>query len=124
MPFSVDARVAMRYSDLTVSQQAYIDCCIAYEQFRILESIARGAISRHVASYGELLKYVDLNQHGFVERPEEIEEAKTILSDEPGQASGTKYLGARALIRNAIDEWLRETSAYVDQPDRRPPSSH
>lgn len=91
---------------LTELQKAYIDYCIAHAQFKILSGISISVIDREVASYDELFEDIVLDEHGFATE-DMIATGMELFADAPGQQARAGYSDACALIRDAIDNWLR-----------------
>jgi hypothetical protein len=71
-----------------------------------LSNVSISNIDREVRSYDELFEDIQLDENGFATE-EMVIAGKELFPDAPGQQTGAGYSAARALIRDAIDDWLR-----------------
>lgn len=96
----------MLHPGLTELQKAYLGYCVAHAKFEILSNVSISNIDREVRSYDELFEDIQLDENGFATE-EMVIAGKELFPDAPGQQTGAGYSAARALIRDAIDDWLR-----------------
>ncbi|WP_031357911.1 hypothetical protein [Caballeronia sordidicola] len=48
-----------------------------------------------------------MDEHSFLDLPDEIKKAKSLFPAAPGEAADAAYHEMRALVHAALDEWLR-----------------
>ncbi|HDR9064040.1 TPA: hypothetical protein QDB03_005719 [Burkholderia vietnamiensis] len=68
---------------MTVVQQAFIDWCIAYSQFQIVDHMSIMVVARDVNSYDALGKGVELGRYGYLE-PRTVEIGRHRFPDAAG----------------------------------------
>lgn len=97
----------MLYSNMTEVQQAFIEYAIARAKFEILDDMSFGnIISKDVTRYDELGEYVQHEDYGGLRDEDMITYGEHLFPvDDP--AFGFGYMDACAMIRTAVDEWLR-----------------
>ncbi|MDN8003257.1 hypothetical protein QZM96_09190 [Burkholderia multivorans] len=69
---------------MTVVQQAFIDWCIAYSKFQIVDDMSIVVVAHDVNSYDTLGKGVELGRYGYLE-PRMVEIGRHHFPDAPGQ---------------------------------------
>jgi hypothetical protein len=92
----------MRYSDLTILKQSYVDYCVGYSQFRIRESMSISEISCDVETYDQLRLEVALEPHGYADM-EMVEIGRELFGGDE------EYVNVCRLIESILDGWLRTT---------------
>lgn len=97
----------MVYSNMTEVQQAFIEYAIARAKFEILDDMSSGNIvAKNVTRYDELGEYVQHDLYGGLCDEDMMTFGEQVFPvDDP--AFGFGYMDACAMIRTAVDEWLR-----------------
>lgn len=72
---------------ITVVQRAFLDSCIAYSKFRIVDRMSISVIAHDADSYNALAGDIVLPAYGFCDR-EMVEKARSLLPDVPGAVRG------------------------------------
>ncbi|UQN70556.1 hypothetical protein [Burkholderia multivorans] len=99
---------------MTVVQRAFVDWCIAYSKFRIVDLMSISIIAYDADSYNALARDIVLTEYGFCDM-EMIEKGRSLFPDVPGQPEGSGFDAAYDVVRTTLDEWLRGPVMPIDQ---------
>ncbi|MBR8455085.1 hypothetical protein L0Y81_21235 [Burkholderia multivorans] len=109
---------------MTVVQQAFIDWCIAYSKFQIVDDMSIMVVAHDVNSYDALGKDVELGRYGYLE-PRMVEIGRHRFPDAPGQPESAAFEVYDDIICAALDEWLSGPVMPIEQvsfpPHAEPP---
>ncbi|RQT26011.1 hypothetical protein [Burkholderia contaminans] len=111
----------------TVVQRAFIDWCIAYSKFQIVDNMSVNLISCEVNSYDEVFEKtaLRLGTYGFVD-DEMVERGRYLFPDPPGEPTGSGFDSAYEDVCTALDDWLRtlvmplEQISFLPEPEPYP----
>ncbi|MBY4830008.1 hypothetical protein K6W55_06965 [Burkholderia dolosa] len=99
---------------MTVVQRAFVDWCIAYSKFRIVDLMSISIIAYDADSYSALARDIVLPEYGFCDM-EMIEKGRSLFPDVPGKPEGSGFDAAYDVVRATLDEWLRGPVMPIDQ---------
>ncbi|WP_230972041.1 hypothetical protein [Burkholderia pseudomultivorans] len=109
---------------MTVVQRAFIDWCIAYCKFRIVDDMSIMLVDYDASSYDALCKDGRLGKYGYLDSGM-VEIGRSRFPDAPGQPEGSAFDEAYDIVCTALDEWLSGPVMPIEQvsfpPEGEPP---
>ncbi|AXF21330.1 hypothetical protein CUJ89_13125 [Burkholderia pyrrocinia] len=99
---------------MTVVQQAFVDWCIAYSKFRIVDLMSISVVSSDASSYNALADDIILDKYGFCDS-DMIETGLSLFPDAPNQPEGSEFDDAYDVVCTALDEWLSGLVMPIEQ---------
>jgi hypothetical protein len=108
----------MQFPVVTELQQAFIEYSIARAKFEILEDMSIGVQGTDVSSFDDLAEGVQDPDQYFCESGSEEADLNLFTASpgeklSPDETPNARYEQARAMIRAAVDEWLRSRPAEL-----------
>ncbi|WP_244116682.1 hypothetical protein [Burkholderia gladioli] len=108
---------------LTEMQRAFIDWCIAYSKFEIVDSMSISMVSAVANSYDFVAEEAKLDRYGYC-TPSMIRWGKSLFPDPPGSPEGSGFDDAYEDVCTALDDWLRTFVMPMTQISFPPEPSH
>ncbi|TDA48259.1 hypothetical protein [Burkholderia pyrrocinia] len=99
---------------MTVVQRAFIDWCIAYSKFQIVDAMSIHLIAYDAGSYNALAGDITLGKYGFC-TPHMVEIGQSLFPDVPNQPEGSGFDDAYDIVCTALDEWLSGPVMPIEQ---------